>query len=125
MSSFEEIIDNTTDVENGIVIVWTSDNKDTAIKTALDYASNSINKGWWGHVTLAIWGPSVKLLADDKQIQKTIVKLAVNGVMILVSHSSAESYGVTSAMNRLKLETGEIGELVTDYIKNGWRIVTF
>lgn len=53
-----------------LTILWTTDNKDTVFNMLAMYALNSKNRGWWKHINIILWGASVKLVANDTQVQR-------------------------------------------------------
>jgi hypothetical protein len=54
--------------------LWTNDNRITADKMVFMYAINSLIHGWWEKVTLIIWGAPAKLVSEDVNIQKRLLK---------------------------------------------------
>ena len=40
-----------------LVIVWTSDDRDLALKMVFMYTLNSRLNSWWDDITFIIWGP--------------------------------------------------------------------
>jgi hypothetical protein len=54
------------------VIVWTSGDREVALKMVFMYARNAKLKGWWKDVTLVVWGPSAKLLSQDEELQTAV-----------------------------------------------------
>ncbi|MHB8076425.1 hypothetical protein [Desulfosporosinus fructosivorans] len=42
---------------------------------AFMYTLNSKLKEWWDEVSLIVWGPSAKLLAEDTNLQQYIGKI--------------------------------------------------
>ncbi|WP_319505578.1 hypothetical protein [Bacteroides graminisolvens] len=56
-------------MNNKLNILWTTDNRDTVFNMLSMYAINSVNKDWWEHVNIILWGASVKLVANDTQVQ--------------------------------------------------------
>ncbi len=56
-------------MNNKLNILWTTDNRDTVFNMLSMYAINSVNKGWWEHINIILWGASVKLVANDTQVQ--------------------------------------------------------
>ena len=39
-----------------LVILWTTDNRETIFNMLSMYAINSKNRGWWNNVEVIIWG---------------------------------------------------------------------
>jgi hypothetical protein len=52
--------------EETLVVVWSSGDREVALKTAFMYTVNAKLKGWWPEVILIVWGPSAKLLSEDR-----------------------------------------------------------
>jgi hypothetical protein len=54
-----------------LVVLWTSGDREVALKMVFMYAFNSRRFKWgWKNVTLVVWGPSAKLLSEDKELQE-------------------------------------------------------
>ena len=49
-----------------LVVVCTSGDRDVALKMVFMYTFNAKKYEWWKEITLLIWGPSSKLLSEDK-----------------------------------------------------------
>jgi hypothetical protein len=63
------------------VVLWTSGDREVALKMAFMNTFNSKRFKWgWKNVTLIVWGPSSKLLAEDKELQEHIVDMKDAGV---------------------------------------------
>lgn len=56
---------------NKLIVVWTNGDREVAIRMAFMYTLNSKIKEWWNEVSLIVWGPSAKLLAEDTTLQNT------------------------------------------------------
>ena len=54
------------DNSNKLAVLWTSDDPNLAEKMAFMYTYNAKKQGWFDEVTLIIWGPSAKLLSENK-----------------------------------------------------------
>ena len=48
-----------------LAVLWTSGDPDVAHNVAFMYAHTAKKVGWFGEVTLIVWGPSQRLLAGD------------------------------------------------------------
>lgn len=105
-------------------ILWTTDNKDTVFNMLSMYAINSINRGWWKHINIILWGASVKLAANDTQVQTEIMEMIQAGVTIEACQDCCENFGVTSIINKLGITVKYMGASLTQYIKDGEKILT-
>ena len=60
--------------QDKLVVLWTSGDKEVAIKMVYMYTYNAKKNGWWNDITFIIWGPSSKLLAEDQELQDYLKK---------------------------------------------------
>ena len=81
-----------------LVVLWTSGDKEVALKMAFMYTCNSKKKGWWDDVTLLIWGRSANLTAKDSEIQEYIKKMIDQGVSIEACKACANMYVVSPTL---------------------------
>ena len=107
-----------------LVIIWSSADRDVALKMVFMYTSNSKQFGWWDDITLVVWGPSAKLLAEDEALQIHIKNMIDAGVVVKACKMCSDSYGVSSKLEKLGIIVKYMKEL-TDYIKEGRNILTF
>lgn len=108
-----------------LVIVWTTDNKGVAENMIFMYAYNYKAPGRWDDITLIIWGPSGKLLAQDKDLQKKLKGLMRKGITIKACKGCADIYGVSDTLASLGVDVKYMGQELTEYIKNGDYLITF
>lgn len=113
--------------ENGnkLAVIWTSDNPEVAEKVCFMYAQNAKKQGWFSEVVLIVWGPSVRLLAENDDIKADIAKIMEMGIAVEASLSCAQLYGVGSDLADLDIDVKPIGVPVTSYVKEGWHILSF
>lgn len=108
-----------------LFVLWTSADREVALKMVFMYTTNSKLKGWWKDVSLIVWGPSAKLLSEDHSLQDQIVQMKHVGVKILACKACADSYGVTPALETLGIEVKFMGQPLTELLKAGKTIITF
>jgi hypothetical protein len=108
-----------------LLVLWTSGDKEVAIKMVFMYTYNAKKEGWWDTIRFMVWGPSSKLLAEDAEIQAEIKKLEEEGVELYACKACADLYGVSDKMAELGLTVKYIGKDLTDLIKAGWTHMTF
>lgn len=107
-----------------LVLLWTSGDREKALKMAFMYARNSKKRGWWDNVTLIVWGPSAKLLAGDEGLQEELEKLRQEGVVLEACKACSDSYGVSQKLKDLGIEVKYMGEPLTGYLKDGYRVLS-
>lgn len=105
-------------------ILWITDNKDTVFNMMSMYAINSINRGWWNHINVILWGASVKLVANDTQVQTEVLEMIRAGITIEACQDCCRNFGVTPIIQNLGITVKYMGTSLTQYIKSGENILT-
>ena len=109
-----------------LVVLWTSGDRELALRMAFMYALNSKRFNWgWKNVTLVVWGPSSKLLAADTELQEYLSRMKEAGVKLLACKKCSDLYGVSDNLRRLGIEVKYMGKPLTDYLRNdNCRVIT-
>ena len=110
--------------EDKLVVIWSSGDREVALKMVFMYTYNSIKFDWWKDVTLVVWGPSAKLLTEDKELQDYVKKMKDIGITLKACKGCADQYGVSEKLEKLGITVKYMGE-ITDYLKNGRHVLTF
>lgn len=105
-------------------ILWTTDNKDTIFNMLSMYAINSIKRGWWKQINIILWGASVKLVANDTQVQTEVLEMLQAGISIEACQDCCENFNVTPVIRKLGITVKYMGASFTQYIKDGEKILT-
>lgn len=108
-----------------ILIVWTSYDRDVALKMVFMYTFNAKKNKWWDEVRLLVWGPSSKLLSEDQELQDYVKKMKDAGVILEACKACADMYGVSDKLGALGMDVKYMGKPLTDMIKSGWVTLTF
>jgi hypothetical protein len=108
-----------------LAVLWTSADRDVALKTAFLYTLNAKRQGWFDDVTLIVWGPSSKLLAEDEELQEQIGGMAEVGVNLVACKWCSDSYGVSEALESMGIEVKYMGAPLTEMLKADWHVLTF
>jgi hypothetical protein len=112
-------------LSNSLVVVWTSGDREVARKMVFMYTKNSKLRDWWGRVRLVVWGPSARLLADDRELQEELEDLKAARVELIACKACADLYGVTDKLRALGIEVIYMGQPLTEMLKSGWTCLTF
>lgn len=105
-------------------ILWTTDSKDTFFNMLAMYATNSKKKEWWQKVNVIIWGASAKLAGNNTKVQSEIITMIEAGVTIEACKNCADNFGVTEQLEKLGVTVRFMGQPLTEYIKNGEKLMT-
>jgi len=108
-----------------LLLVWTSADRDVALRMVLMYAGNAQRRQWWGQVTLLIWGPSQPLVLTDAEVREEVTRMHADGVRVIACKACADSYGIASQLTDLGIEVFGTGPTLTDWLKSDCRVVTF
>ncbi len=116
----------TTMTPNKLMVVWTSGDRDVAIKMVFMYANAAKKNEWWEDVILVIWGPSSKLLSTDSELQKSIKTMQEAGVTIEACKACADMYDVSDDLAAMGVDVKYMGQPLTEALKSPeWEVVTF
>ena len=111
-------------MQNHAKILWTTDNRETALNMICLYAHNAKTKGWIEKVTILIWGASQTLISQDKEVQEKIQAMVNDGVEIIACQKCAEDIGVLEDLQSCGINTFYTGQILSDWIKSGENIVS-
>ena len=107
------------------LIVWSSGDREVALKMVFMYAYNCQKRKWMDKVRLLVWGASTKLLSVDQELQEEIKKIKESGVELWACKGCADLYGVTKKLESLGIDVHYTGEELANMQKNGWYVLTF
>jgi hypothetical protein len=108
-----------------LVVLWTSGDRDVALKMVFMYTLNAKLNNWWTDVTFIIWGPSSKLLSSDGELQDQVKKMKQAGITLEACKACADQYGVSGKLQELGIDVKYMGLPLTQYIKEGRHVLTF
>lgn len=108
-----------------LFVLWTSADRDVAIKMVYMYTYNAKKNGWWDEVRFVIWGPSSLLLSVDKELQDYIKKMQDEGVIIEACKACADMYDVSDKLSSMGIDVKYMGKPITDMLKSGYASMTF
>ena len=110
---------------NKLLIVWSTAEIEVAKKMVLLYSSVILPRGYWDQAHLMIWGPSAKLLAENEKLQEMVSKIKKTGVELSCCVVCSDEYGVTEKLASLGIDMIHTGEILTDALKEDWKVITF
>ncbi len=108
-----------------LCVVWTSGDPGVAKNVCFMYTHNAKKRDWFGVVHLVVWGPSAKLLAEDKELQNEIKAMMKSGVVVEACVACAKNYGVVDELKKLGIDVKGMGQPLTDRLKGNWKVLTF
>ena len=108
------------DNSNKLAVLWTSGDVEVAEKMCFMYTYYAKKQGWFDEVVLIIWGPSAKLLSENKNLQDYVKKMKEAGVVIEACVACAKMYGVDEELAEMGIDVKGMGTPLTKYLKEGW-----
>ena len=108
-----------------INIIWSSGEREVALKLVFMYAYNAKLKEFWKEVNIIVWGPSQKLLAEDDEIKSKFENVLKAGVTAEACIACSEMLGVTRNLVEMDIDVKPMGVPLTDIIKSGGKLITF
>ena len=108
-----------------LVVIWSSGDREVALKMVFMYTYNAKKHGWWENITFIVWGPSEKLLAEDNELKNYLKKMIEEGVTVEACKACSDMYGVSEKLEKLGVDVKYMGVPLTEYLKNDMKIITF
>ncbi|MFA6471308.1 MAG: DsrE family protein [Candidatus Latescibacterota bacterium] len=108
-----------------LLVLWTSGDREVAIKVAFMYTYFMKKSKSWDEVCLVVWGPSAKLLSEDRELQDYIKKMKDEGVILQACKACSDMYGVSDTLSTMGIDVKYMGKPLTDMLKSGWVNLAF
>lgn len=106
-------------------VLWTTAEKDVAIRMIFIYLMDAKGMGWFDEIDLIIWGPSAKLVATDKQVQQELDFLMQSGINVIACEGCTQAYKVTDQLRALGINVKFMGEPLTSILHSEEKLITF
>jgi len=116
-----------TKMENNkskLAVLWTSGDPDVAEKMGFMYTYNAKKQGWFDEVVLIVWGPSAKLLSENKMLQDYVKKMQDAGVVVEACMACAKMYDVDEKLTELGIDVKGMGVPLSNYLKEDWKTLS-
>ncbi|MEZ5072511.1 MAG: DsrE family protein [Bacteroidales bacterium] len=94
---------------NKLTVLWTSDDPMVAERVALMYTGVAKQFGLFEEVSVIIWGPSAKLVAENKEVQAKLKDMMDKGVELNACITCANMYGVSDQLKALGINVDIMG----------------
>lgn len=107
-----------------VKILWTTDNKETALHMVCLYAHNAILKGWMDEVEVLVWGASQRLISEDLEVQSKVQMMINDGVKVVACLKCADSMDITQSLQSCNIDVFYTGELLSSWVNSGESIVS-
>ncbi|WP_024955436.1 hypothetical protein [Sulfurospirillum arcachonense] len=111
-------------MKNELLVVWTTNNKNTIMNMICLYTHNAKLKGWFDEVTLLVWGASQQVLSEDKEIRDKVQEMVNDGIKVVACKKCAENMYIESHLQSCGVDVFYTGELLSDWAKSGKPMIT-
>lgn len=108
-----------------LAVVWTSGDPDVAHRVCLMYTHAAQDNQWFDEVRLIVWGPSQRLLVGDKDLQAKVKAMQDDGVIVEACIACAKSFGLVEDIRALGIEVKGMGNPLTSFLKQDYKVLTF
>lgn len=115
---------NKVSEKDKLVVLWTSGDREVALKMVFMYAYNANKYKWWDDITLLVWGPSAKLLSEDEELQDYVKNMLAEGIEVLACKGCADQYEVSDKLEEIGITVRYTGVDLTNFIKER-QLITF
>ena len=105
-------------------ILWTTDNKETALHMVCLYAHNALLKGWMDEVEVLVWGASQRLIAEDAQVSAKVEAMIKDGVKVIACLKCADTMEITAPLQSCGIDVHYTGELLSSWINSGETVIS-
>ncbi len=105
-------------------ILWTTDNKETALHMVCLYAHNALLKGWMDEVEVLVWGASQRLIAEDAEVRAKVEAMITDGVKVVACLKCADSLEITAPLQTCGIDVHYTGELLSTWINSGESVIS-
>lgn len=112
-------------MKDELLIVWSTENKETIMNMILLYAYNAKVKGWFDEVTLLVWGASQQVLSEDEDIKARVSEMKEAGVNIIACKKCCENMYIEEQLQSCGVEIFYTGEFLSEWLKSGKPMLNF
>jgi len=100
-----------------LTVLFKSDNMTDIEELIVPYVLNAKTQGWWDAVTLIIWGPSQKKVAEEKFVGDAVRKMIKAGIDVYACKKCSDSLGLTSKLESLGITVIYTGTLLSERLR--------
>ncbi|QSO48891.1 hypothetical protein [Alicyclobacillus mengziensis] len=106
-----------------VLVILSTAEKEKAL-TGVLWATNALKYKWVEDVKLCFFGPFEALLAEDESVQASVAPLREYQVPVACKFVS-DNQGVTDKLAQLGVQVEYVGQLVADYVNEGYVPMVF
>lgn len=104
--------------DKSISILWSSYNPNVFENSILPYFKYSCDTKCWKDVTLIMWGPAVKLLKENVNLQINLAELISKGMKVKACQLSVYKYNAKTELTNIGVDIRDIYGDLTKELQN-------
>ena len=98
----------------GVNLLWTADGRDVFTERIVPYSHKYLDCKSGKELTLIVWGPAVKVLAEHDQLQNKLASMIDKGLKVKTSRFLADQHGITEQMKAIGVEVEKTNKVLTE-----------
>ena len=106
-------------MRNKLLVIISSSDRGVA-GTGMMYASNALRNSWMENVVVIFFGPAQKLLIEDSELQELLVTFQKEGGEPSACKFISDREKTTNETEFLGVNVEYVGQMISDYIKDGF-----
>ena len=118
-------MESTAKSSDRLNVIWSSADREVALKMVFMYTLNAKRLEWWEEIRLVIWGPSAPLLCQDAELQAVLAEIRDAGVELTACKACSDGYGVSDQLESLGVAVQYMGQPLTEMLKENEKVITF
>lgn len=105
-----------TDKEHAteVDLLWTDEDRDVFTESIVPYSHRYLDGKSGKELNLIIWGPAIKVLAENDQLQNKLASMIDKGLTVKTSQFLTDQYGVTEQLKQIGVEVGKTDNVLTE-----------
>lgn len=112
--------------KENLLIVITTDNRESILKFPLLYGGVSIPRGYWKRVHVMFWGASILCAKNDEAIREKVQTMMNDHAEFSSCIVCAQEYEAVDSLESIGIVCNHTGELLTTALQNDdvWAVMT-
>ena len=101
-----------------LIIIIATGEREMAL-TGLMYARNALKRGWLDDVKIVFFGPSERLMVEDKQVSSEAKEIATKAECYACKAIS-DRENLSEEIEKLDMKVEYVGSIISNFIKDGY-----
>jgi hypothetical protein len=107
------------------VLIIVSSGDKNVVSTAMVFGTISFEAKLYSDLKVFFFGPSEKLIAEDKELQANLTKLIKDGITPVACVNVSNAFDITPKLTTLGLNTIPVGKAIADLVNDDYVPMVF